>query len=211
MTTTIAPSGRISEQASRAVAQLKGRAGGGVGRLDPAAGVPSTFLWLGTMRASWWRARGAHGRCAPRFPRTGAGPSLTPASPGALPRSGRSRLRSVPSRLKAEKATAEAALGDLPTAAPSGPDLGAALARLPDLSEALRDADAATKRQVFDAFDLRCVYDKLDGRVEISATITEAVADLLQAPALEDLGLWGRSLRGWDSPTTLTHEYALAA
>ncbi len=50
---------------------------------------------------------------------------------------------------------------------------------------------------VFDAFDLRCVYDKLDGRVEISATITESVADLLQEPG--DLALCGCLLRGWDS------------
>jgi hypothetical protein len=50
---------------------------------------------------------------------------------------------------------------------------------------------------VFDAFDLRVAYDKIDGRVQISATITEAVADLLQEPG--GLALCGTKLRGWDS------------
>jgi hypothetical protein len=40
-------------------------------------------------------------------------------------------------------------------------------------SERLRDADAATKRLVFDAFDLRVAFDKLEGRVQITATLAE--------------------------------------
>jgi site-specific DNA recombinase len=100
--------------------------------------------------------------------------------------------------LKAERATAQAALAVLLTDdAPDPTERGAALERLPNLTDALSEASPATKRQVFDAFDLRCVYDKLDGRVEISATITEAVADLLQEPG--DLALCGGLLRGWDS------------
>jgi hypothetical protein len=117
---------------------------------------------------------------------------------GEEPRHRRPHLRfaNSPNELKAEKATAQAALAHLPTDAPSRPDY-AALERLPDLSEALRAADPATKHQVFDAFDLRVVFDKLDGRVEISATLTGAVADLLQDPG--DLALCGRLLRGWGS------------
>jgi hypothetical protein len=33
------------------------------------------------------------------------------------------------------------------------------------------DADAATKRLVFGAFDLRVVYDKLEGRIHITARV----------------------------------------
>jgi hypothetical protein len=33
------------------------------------------------------------------------------------------------------------------------------------------------KRQVFEAFDLKVVYDKLESRIEISATVSEAVAE----------------------------------
>jgi hypothetical protein len=59
-------------------------------------------------------------------------------------------------------------------------DAATLLARLPDLGKALRDAPPAIKRQVFDAFGLQIVYDKLDRRVEISATITEAIAAALE-------------------------------
>jgi hypothetical protein len=69
--------------------------------------------------------------------------------------------------------------------------------QLPDLTEALREASPATKRLAFDAIDMRVVFNKTEGRVQISATITEAVADLLHAPG--DLALCGRLLRGWDS------------
>jgi hypothetical protein len=41
---------------------------------------------------------------------------------------------------------------------------------VPDLTERLRDADDATKRALFDAFDLRVVYDKTSDRLSISAT-----------------------------------------
>jgi hypothetical protein len=56
----------------------------------------------------------------------------------------------------------------------------ALLARLPDLGKALRDAPPAIKHQVFDAFGLQVVYDKLNRRIEISATITEAIAAALE-------------------------------
>jgi hypothetical protein len=47
------------------------------------------------------------------------------------------------------------------------------LERLPNLSERLREASRGTRRAVFDAFELRIVYDKLQNRIEISATIAE--------------------------------------
>ena len=56
-------------------------------------------------------------------------------------------------------------------------ELTAQLARLPDLGEALREAPPAIKRQVFASFDLQIVYDKVERRVELSATVSEAVAD----------------------------------
>ena len=50
------------------------------------------------------------------------------------------------------------------------------LDQVPDLSERLRYADDATKRALFDAFDLCIVYDKANDQLSISATLTEAVA-----------------------------------
>jgi hypothetical protein len=41
------------------------------------------------------------------------------------------------------------------------------------------------------------VRDKIEGRVEVSATVTEAVADVLLS--LKGLRLYGKKLRGWDS------------
>jgi hypothetical protein len=36
------------------------------------------------------------------------------------------------------------------------------------------------ERQVFETFDLQIAYDKAEGRVELSATVSEAVAEALQ-------------------------------
>ena len=47
---------------------------------------------------------------------------------------------------------------------------------MPDLTTALRDAPPALKRQVFEAFCLEVRYDKVERRIEISATVSEAVA-----------------------------------
>jgi hypothetical protein len=81
--------------------------------------------------------------------------------------------------------------------------------QVPDLSDRLRDADKATKRALFDAFDLRVVYDKASDRLSISATLTEAVAAMLRN-GLEPL--CNRLLRGTDSHTTTTlrQDYRLA-
>ncbi len=54
------------------------------------------------------------------------------------------------------------------------------LAQLPDLSNQLRDATPQVKRQVFQAFELRVEFDKTSRRVEISATVTEAVAQAFE-------------------------------
>jgi hypothetical protein len=48
---------------------------------------------------------------------------------------------------------------------------------MPDLSKELRKAPLELKRQVFEAFDLKVLYDKLEKRIEISATVSEAVAE----------------------------------
>jgi hypothetical protein len=50
------------------------------------------------------------------------------------------------------------------------------LARIPDLSDQLRDATPAVKRQIFQTFEVRIEFDKASRRVQISATVTEAVA-----------------------------------
>ncbi len=54
------------------------------------------------------------------------------------------------------------------------------LARLPDLSKALRDAPPSIKRQAFASFDLQTAYDKAQRRVELTATVSEAVADAFE-------------------------------
>jgi site-specific DNA recombinase len=104
--------------------------------------------------------------------------------------------------LKAEKATANTSLAALVIDPAGDDDLPATLDRLPDLTEALQAADPDAKRQFFDAFDLRVVFDKLDQRISISATVTEAVADMLQNPG--GLALCGPEAPGVGlEPTTL--------
>jgi hypothetical protein len=47
----------------------------------------------------------------------------------------------------------------------------------------------AIKRQVFTAFDLQMAYDKAERRVELTATVSEAVADAFEnAKALQAEG-----------------------
>jgi site-specific DNA recombinase len=98
--------------------------------------------------------------------------------------------------LKAEKAEAQAALPKLGIA-PERQDPAAVLDQVPDLSERLRDADCTTKRALFDAFDLRVIYDKTSDRLSIGATLTETVASMLHN-GLEPR-LLQKALRGWDS------------
>ncbi len=54
------------------------------------------------------------------------------------------------------------------------------LDRIPDLTEALETASPQIKRQVFASFDLQIAFDKQGGRVEISATVSEAIADAFE-------------------------------
>jgi hypothetical protein len=90
----------------------------------------------------------------------------------------------------------------------SDEELTAQLARLPDLSEALRDAPPAIKRQVFASFDLQIAYDKVERRVELSATVSEAVADAFEnAKALQGEGsaVSVTDIAGADSFLATTH------
>jgi hypothetical protein len=57
----------------------------------------------------------------------------------------------------------------------SADEIAELLSRMPDLSNELRNAPLQLKRQVFEAFELRVAYDKLEGRIEISATVSEAI------------------------------------
>ncbi len=48
------------------------------------------------------------------------------------------------------------------------------------MSKALRDAPPSIKRQVFASFDLQIAYDKAQRRVELTATVSQAVADAFE-------------------------------
>ena len=59
-------------------------------------------------------------------------------------------------------------------------ELAKQLARMPDLTERLREASPEVQRQVFEAFELQILYDKAERRIEISATVSEAVANAFE-------------------------------
>jgi hypothetical protein len=60
---------------------------------------------------------------------------------------------------------------------------------VPDLGKALAEATPEVQRQVFQAFDLRIAYDKVGRRIEISASVSEAVANAFEnAKALQKEG-----------------------
>jgi hypothetical protein len=63
---------------------------------------------------------------------------------------------------------------------------------------------------LFDAFDLRVVYDKASDQLSISATLTEAVAKMLRGGLQPRL--LQKALRGADSHsrTTLRQDYRLS-
>lgn len=68
-------------------------------------------------------------------------------------------------------------------------ELAEQLTRIPDLSESLAGASPEVQRQVFQAFDLQVVYDKTGQRIEISASVSEAIATALEnAKALQKEG-----------------------
>jgi hypothetical protein len=80
--------------------------------------------------------------------------------------------------LRAEKEELEQALDKLGTEREEAEseELTKHLGRIPDLGKALRESPAAVQRQVFEAFELEIAYDKAGRRIEISATVSEAVA-----------------------------------
>jgi len=84
--------------------------------------------------------------------------------------------------LRADKEAAAAALADIPEQDIEAEDgyLAERLAQLPDLTEALRTAPPEVKRQTFDAFELRISFNKADRRIEISATVAQAVAEAFE-------------------------------
>jgi len=94
--------------------------------------------------------------------------------------------------LRGEKEAIEDALADLGAEREEAEEdeLTEQLERIPDLTEALREAPAAVRRQVFESFDLQIAYDKAEHRVELTATVSEAVADAFDnAKALQKEGL----------------------
>jgi hypothetical protein len=92
--------------------------------------------------------------------------------------------------LKADKQAAQVALDAIPPAERETEDnyLLERLARIPDLTQQLRDATPEIKRLAFQAFELRVEFDKAQRHIALSATITEAVARALEntrTPPLE--------------------------
>jgi site-specific DNA recombinase len=85
--------------------------------------------------------------------------------------------------LKADKQAAIDALTEIAEPEIESEDdyLAGRLAQIPDLTQSLRDAPRETKRQTFEAFELRIAFDKAAGRIEISATVAEAVADAFES------------------------------
>ena len=74
------------------------------------------------------------------------------------------------------------------------------LSRLPDLAEQLHGASPEVQREVFQAFELRVEFDKGNGRIGISTTVSEAVArafadvdGTLRVPVRDIAGGWIRT------------------
>jgi hypothetical protein len=84
--------------------------------------------------------------------------------------------------LRGQKEALEEALTEMGLDQTEGEDaeLLERLDGIPNLTESLRTASAQIKRQVFEAFDLQIHFDKREGRVEISATVSEDVAKALE-------------------------------
>jgi hypothetical protein len=76
------------------------------------------------------------------------------------------------------------------------------LSRIPDLTQALEDAPFEVQRQVFEAFELEMLYDKASRKIEISATVSEAVANAFEkAESPPEGGLAGGSERHSGGPS----------
>jgi len=92
-------------------------------------------------------------------------------------------VRKCIEKLRVDKEKAEIELRGLdPASTGSGPaeDLPGLLVRIPDLPQALHDAPPELKGHMLEAFGVRIAYDKVERRIEISATISEAVAKALE-------------------------------
>ena len=48
------------------------------------------------------------------------------------------------------------------------------------MTKALREASPEVQRQIFEAFELQILYDKAERRIEISATVSEAIANVFE-------------------------------
>ncbi len=84
--------------------------------------------------------------------------------------------------LRGEKEVLVAALAEIGTEREEAEDeeLARQLQRVPDLAKSLAEATPAMQRQVFEAFELRIAYDKVEGRIEVSVTMSEAVANAFE-------------------------------
>ena len=85
-------------------------------------------------------------------------------------------------KLRGEKQALEEALAEVGTEREEaeGDELAKQLARVPDLTKALTQATPEIQRQVFQAFELRILCDKAERRIEILATVSEAVANAFE-------------------------------
>ncbi len=84
--------------------------------------------------------------------------------------------------LRADKEALEETLAEVGAEREEAEDeeLATQLEKLPDLSKALVEAPPEVQRQVFEAFELQIAYDKVGRRIELSATVSEAVADAFE-------------------------------
>ena len=84
--------------------------------------------------------------------------------------------------LRADKEALEETLAEVGAEREEAEDdeLAKQLEKLPDLSKALAEAPPEVQRQVFEAFELQIAYDKVGRRIELSATVSEAVADAFE-------------------------------
>ena len=84
--------------------------------------------------------------------------------------------------LSSQRGAVELALDELERERPKGPkpeEIEAMLAGVPDLREALTEADGEELAELLDAFDVAVSYDKSAGKLELSAALT---SDFIPAP-----------------------------
>jgi site-specific DNA recombinase len=118
--------------------------------------------------------------------------------------------------LNADKQTAQVALDAIPPGEVEAEDnyLPERLARIPDLTQQLRNATPEIKRLVFQAFELRVELNKAERHIALSATVTEAVARAFEnTKTLHSDGLMpaelvlvnGAAGTGWKHLSTTVH------